>query len=747
MAQALKSSLNRVDADRDRKIGGRAKPVRDVAAPAGAPPGRTINLVVENMHCGGCLRKVETALLEAPGVTAARANLSTGRVGVLVGGHASAATEPLIEALRTAGYVAHELAPDDPASTQGDGDLMRRLAVAGFASANIMLLSVAVWAGRGGDMEASLQAMFHWLSALISVPAVAYAGMPFFTSAASALKLRRINMDVPISLGVLLATGMSLYQTTQGSEQVYFDAAVTLLFFLLIGRVLDQRMRRQATSAAENLLGLVSPATSVVADDGRVERIPTRLVTPGMALMIAAGERVPVDARLARGAADIDESLITGETRPRRAMVGDQLYCGTINLSGPIEAVATACEENTLLAEITRLMQTAEQARGRYVRLADRAARLYAPAVHVLSLTTFLAWIYGGYGWEKALTAAIAVLIITCPCALALAVPAVQVAAIGRLFKRGIVVKAPDGLERLSEVDTIVFDKTGTLTLGEPQLEPSEASTAALVKATSLAAVSRHPYSKAIVRACSERGLAVAPLSTVEEIAGSGLRAVIEEREVKLGSAIFCRVDDANSQPALWLRDGEVPPVAFRFTDPLRLDAAETIARLRRGGYDVQLLSGDRSAIVAAAAFACGISDWTAEVKPSEKAYRIEALKADGRKVLMVGDGLNDAPALAAGHASIAPSTATDISQTASDVIFQGVKLAPLVETLAVAKAARRAALGNFAIAIGYNVLFVPLAMAGVVTPLIAAIAMSVSSITVTANAVWLGHKRLKETS
>lgn len=709
---------------------------------------RTIQLVVENMRCGGCMRKVETALLDLPGVSAARANLSTGRVAVVTAARAAKTTEPLIDALQRAGFKASELPPEGTTVEPGDRDLIRRLAVAGFAAANIMLLSVAVWAGHGGDMPASLQTMMHWLSALIAVPTVAYAGMPFFASAAAALKMRRINMDVPISLGVILATGMSLYQTTRGSEQVYFDAAVSLLFFLLIGRVLDQRMRSQAASAAENLLGLISPATTVVRADGRSERIPTRSVTPGMALVIAAGERVPVDARLTRGTAEMDESLITGETRPRRVGAGDALFCGTINLSGPIEAVATACEENTLLAEISRLMQTAEQARGRYVRLADRAAKLYAPAVHILGLSTFLGWLWLGHGWEQALTAAIAVLIITCPCALALAVPAVQVAAVGRLFKHGIVVKAPDGLERLAEIDTIVLDKTGTLTLGEPRLEPgSRVDSAALTHAAALACVSRHPYSKAIVRACRERGLAVVPASSVEEIAGEGLKATIDGVEVRLGSADFCGASDEIDRPALWWKAGTATPLAFHFDDPLREDAAATIATLKRLGYRIELLSGDRASVVAGVAQACGIADWRGELKPGNKLHRIEALKAAGHKVLMAGDGLNDAPALAAGNASIAPSTATDISQTASDVIFQGAKLQPLIETLAVAKAARRSALSNFGIAIGYNLLFVPLAMLGIVTPLIAAIAMSTSSITVTANAVWLGHKRLQEAS
>ncbi len=757
MAQALGPQLELGSLEPRKSVSDQKMAPRGVASvdPLAAAVGRQFTFVVENMRCGGCMRKVETALLGVAGTMSARVNLSTGRVGIVVDRSIKANSEPYIEALKSAGFTARELPSDEAVSNSLDEDLERRLAVAGFATMNIMLLSVAVWSGAGGDMEKSLQTALHWLSAVIAIPAVAYAGVPFFASALAAIRARRINMDVPISLGVLLATGMSLYQTTQVSEQVYFDAAVSLLFFLLIGRVLDQKMRRQAKSAAENFLGLLSPATTIVHSDGATERIATSAVRPGMALIIAAGERVPVDAKVTRGRAEIDEALLTGETVPRQVLEGGSLYAGTINLGGPVEAVATAVEDNTLLAEIARLMQTAEQARGRYVRLADRAARLYAPAVHILGLATFIGWMWVGYTWEPALTAAIAVLIVTCPCALALAVPAVQVAAIGRLFKRGIVVKAPDGLERLSEVDTIVLDKTGTLTLGEPELVPGDdVSDDVLAKAAALAANSRHPYARAVVKAAYARGLTVVPVAGVEEIAGSGLRASLDGSEVKLGSPAFCDLaalanetgtGGAGEEASLWLRHGNARPTAFRFIDPLRSDASTVVARLIQLGYAVELLSGDRTAIVAATAKASGITQWRAEVRPDEKTHRLDELKAEGRKVLMVGDGLNDAPALASAHASIAPATAADISQTASDVIFQGSKLSPLIETLAVAKASQRAALGNFAISIGYNVIFVPLAVMGIVTPIIAAIAMSLSSITVTANAIWLGHKRLKD--
>jgi P-type Cu2+ transporter len=706
----------------------------------------TTTLAVDDMHCGSCMRSIEQTLSALPGVVAARTNLTTRRVTVLTATRPPSA-EPFIMALRANGFTATALSDQDARpQAHVDHDYLKRLGVAGFAAANIMLLSVAVWSGFGSDMPASLHTLFHWLSALIALPAIAYAGQPFFRSARSALAARRLNMDVPISLGVLLATAMSLFQTWRGSGQVYFDAATMLLFFLLIGRALDERMRARAVSAAENLLGLRTAAASVINGDGSVERIATDAIKPGMRVLIAAGERVPVDARITRGSGDIDESLITGETRPRTATVGEQLHSGTVALSGPLEAEATAVAENTLLAEIARLMQTAEQARGRYVRLADRAARLYAPAVHILGLVTFTGWLLAGYGWEPALTAAIAVLIITCPCALALAVPAVQVVATGRLFRRGVVLKAADGLERLAEVNTIVFDKTGTLTLGEPQLTNAAGIPDAIMAgAASLAAQSRHPYAKAVARAGRDRGLVLPVLPSVEEIAGGGLKATVEAREVRLGSADFCGVVGGRAgEQTLWFCDGTNAPVAFPVSDALRVDAKEVVDRLAAAGYGLEILSGDRLAAVADMARAVGIVCWRAGQHPDQKIARIHELAGEGCKVLMIGDGMNDAPALAAGHAAISPSSAADISQNAADAVFQGDKLGPILEILAVAKAARRRSLENFAIAIGYNVLFVPLAMAGLVTPLIAAIAMSASSIAVTANALRLSQQDLE---
>ena len=703
----------------------------------------TVILAVDGMHCGNCMRKVEQVLERQTGVQSARVNLSSKRVVVTL---ADAATkrEQLIATLGEAGFPATVLQGGAILPTTEE-DYLKRVGVAGFAAANIMLLSVAVWSGHSGDMPQSLQTMFHWLSALIALPTVAYAGQPFFKSAVRALRARRLNMDVPISLGVILATTMSLYQTMRGSEQVYFDAAVSLLFFLLIGRALDQSVRARASSAAENLLGLRSTSASVVMADGRIERLDLDNIKPGMMIAIASGERVPVDGRIVKGEALIDEALLSGESRPRRAGRGELVYGGTINLAGPIEIEATAIKDNTVLAEIARLIETAEQARGRYVRLADRAARFYAPAVHVLGLSTFIGWMMAGYGWEPALTAAIAVLIITCPCALALAVPAVQVVATGRLMRSGIVLKASDGLERLAEINTVVLDKTGTLTRGEPQLlQAADVQAETLAAAAALAQRSRHPYARAVVSAARARAIVPADVTDIVEKAGLGLEGKLAGRIVKLGSPAFCGIAGDADASLAFVRDGATA-ILLPVSDTLRPDARETVDQLVRMGLPVEVLSGDRLEVVAGTAGELGITKFRAGIKPDEKLAHLAALSAEGRRVLMVGDGLNDAPALAAGHASLSPATGADVSQAAADAVFQGERLSAVVEILAVARSARRRSLENFAIAIGYNFVFVPMAVLGLVTPLIAAIAMSASSLAVTLNALRLTRTSNRE--
>jgi Cu2+-exporting ATPase len=723
-------------------IHARAGQLAGGARTGAAPTPAVMTLAIENMHCGGCLRSVERAVLKVPGVETARASLSAQRVSIAYDPALAGAGE-FIDALKGAGFAAAPIETAKPGQDKArQSYLLRCVAVAGFAAMNIMLISVAVWAGEASDMDPSLATAFRWISALIALPTVAYAGQPFFISALSALKGRRLNMDVPISLAILLATGMSLYQTMRGSEQVYFDAAVSLLFFLLIGRFLDETLRVRARGEAQNLLGLQSGIATIIESDGAQRAVPAHALKAGDQLLVAAGERVAADGVVIEGSGQVDQSQITGETAPLSVTAGQEIYAGTLNLTGPLKIMVKAADNATLLAEIGRLMQAAEQGRARYRRLADRAAQIYAPAVHGLGLATFVGWLAFGATWQTALTYAIAVLIITCPCALALAVPAVQIAAASRLFRQGIIVKAADGLERIAEADMVVFDKTGTLTLGRPELLNDErVSDDALRGAASLACASKHPLARALVAAAETRLGKVSPAPDVDEVPGEGLKRVLPQGEERLGSAAWCGIRSDGEASEVWYRGDWTAPVRFRFADTIRSDAAAVVGALKRQGYAVALLSGDRKAVVETIAREAGIDDWQAELKPAQKIAWLDARAAEGRKVLMAGDGLNDAPALAAAHASISPSSAADISQRTADFVFQGEKLAPVLEAIAVGKRARSMALQNFAVALVYNVICVPLAVAGFVTPLIAAIVMSTSSILVTANAARLAGR------
>ena len=718
-----------------------APPVAPYAEPR-ADGALEIQLMVDGLHCAACVWLIESVLARQKDVVEARVNLTNRRLRLAWRGSAETG-ERLAGLVQRLGY---RVVPYDPARAAGmasaeERRLLRALAVAGFAAGNVMLLSVAVWAGIGGEMGEATRDLLHWVSALIALPAVAYAGQPFFRSAWRALANRRTNMDVPIALGVTLTTAMSLYQTIRSRPEAYFEAAVMLLFFLLVGRYLDLRARGQARSAAERLVTLMAQPATVVDAAGNTRRLPAASLAAGDQVLVATGERIAVDGQVAEGRSSVDKSLIDGESLPAEIGPGSAVLAGMVNLSAPLRLTVTATGERTFLAEIVRLMEAAEQGHARLVLLADRVARLYAPAVELLALATFAAWLFLA-PWQDALLNAVAVLIITCPCALGLAVPAVQVIASGRLLRRGILLKSATALERLAAIDTVVFDKTGTLTLARLELcEEPGLDRGDLDLASALAAASRHPLSQALRRACPE----AAPLAGVSEHPGAGLSATTAAGEIRLGSRSFCGIDSAASEdglPELWLTRPGKPARRFRFRDVLRPDAARVVRRLQRQGKRVLLLSGDRASVVAAVAQDVGIAEWQAGLPPQGKCAALARLAAEGRKTLMVGDGLNDAPALAAAFVSISPASAADVSQTAADVVFQGQSLEAVTETLAVASDSARRVRENIGLAIAYNAIAVPLAMLGLVTPPLAAAAMSGSSLAVVGNALRLSRRR-----
>lgn len=699
-----------------------------IAPTTGLTPAESTVLVVPGMHCAGCMAKVERALGAVPGVVAARVNLTARQVRVE---HDPAVTMPaLMDALGNVGFASQprgeELAPPPSAVKP----LLAPLAVAGFACMNVMLLSVSIWSGADG----STKVLFHWLSALIGVPAILYAGMPFFTSAWSALSKRTTNMDVPISIGVTLATALSLYETATHGKDAWFDGTLMLLLFLLAGRALDAAMRDRARAGVDALLRQAAPGAMVVARDGGLEWLPATDLVPGLVMRVAAGERLAADGELIAGASRFDQSLLTGESAPVAAGVGDPVLAGTLNIDAPVDVRVTAAGQGTTLAEIARLMEASGQVRSAYVRIADRASRLYAPAVHTLAALTFAGWMIAGAGVHQSLVIAIAVLIITCPCALGLAVPVAQVVACSALMKQGVMVKDGSALERLASVDRALLDKTGTLTMGRPLPAPATLDALpadAAAVALGLASHSRHPLSRALVEALVARGVTPAALTEVQEQAGQGVRAQWN------GAAVALHRPEAASGIATALDIAGQPARLITFADRLRPETDRALAEMRALGIEPAILSGDNAAAVADVGQATGLAA-QGNASPADKQAAIAALQADGHKVLMAGDGLNDGPALSAANASIAPGTASDVGRQTADFVFLGDALTAIPRTIRAARRTMRVVQENFVLAIGYNVLAVPLAMAGYVTPLIAAAAMSTSSLIVIANSLRL---------
>lgn len=693
-----------------------------------------IALSLPTIHCAACISAVEEVLNAYPGVHNARVNLTMKRASI----EASPDVMPdaLVRAVGAIGYEAHELDAGTLSATTTDKagrDLLMRLAVAGFAAMNVMLLSVSVWSGAAD----ATRDMFHWISALITMPVIVFSGQPFYRNAWAALRHGRLNMDVPITLAILLAVITSLWETSLSGAHAYFDAALALTFFLLAGRYLDYRTRAIARSAAEELAALEVPRAFLLVE-GQETQVPVAQLAVGDLIRLRPGGRLPVDGVIVEGQTELDRAMLTGETVPVFAGPGQAVCAGEVNLTGVLTVRATAVGQDTSLHRMADLVAIAESGRSRYTSLADQAAKLYAPGVHILSGLSFLGWYLYTWDLRTALNIAAAVLIITCPCALGLAVPAVTTAASGRLFRRGMLIKDATALERLAQVDTVVFDKTGTLTQGTPVLTNLQAHPAeAMAIAMALAAGSAHPLSQAIVRAGAAAGLVPAQVHALQERPGYGTMGQWQGQSVRLGRAAWVGAQ-AGAQTSAWLQIGSAAPLQLTFADNLRAGAAQAVADLQEQGCNVIMISGDATPAVAALAAELGITDWQAEALPAEKVARIAALSAAGHKVLMVGDGLNDTAALSAAHASISPASALDAARVASDIVLLGTDLAPIAQAVQTARAATRRIRENFTVATVYNVIAVPLAVAGLCSPLIAALAMSLSSITVSLNALRL---------
>ena len=685
------------------------------AARVGAP---THELILPTIHCSACIQAVETLLNARPDIAAARVNLSRKRVAITAAPEADPA--PWVSALAGIGFEAHEARGAQGKSS--DDGLMLRLGIAGFAMMNVMLLSVAVWSGATD----STRDFLHWIAATIALPAALFCAQPFFVSAWSALRVWRLNMDVPISLAIVLACGLSLYETSVGGEHAYFDAALSLTFFLLGGRVLETRMRRAARSAAADLAALEPNRVIRVDGDSRVS-CPVDEIKAGDTLWLAAGARVPVDGVLLASEAQVDRSALSGESDAISVSEGAVLSAGEVMLSGPITLRTTVDAAGSTLRRLIQLASVAEGARSRYTSLATQAAGIYAPVVHGLSFAAFLGWSFATGDIYHALTIAIATLIITCPCALGLAVPAVSTVATGRLFRAGVLVKSETALERLAEVDTVVFDKTGTLS--DSALVPGADMTQearGVLKA--LAEASDHPLSRSVLPALAD--VTAADVCEISEHRGLGVKGTFAGMSVLLGDSGWV---GQGTGTVLQIGD-EV--FALERRERALPEAEDTLRALQDMGLEVHMLTGDSQANADRMAETLQVEHVHASVIPERKQALIHELQDAGQKVLMVGDGLNDTLALTQAWASIAPGTALEASQNAADVVLLGQHLSGIPDVIHIARSARARILENFGLAALYNMIAIPLALAGFATPLMAALAMSTSSITVTLNAL-----------
>lgn len=694
---------------------------------------QTMTFHVPGMHCAGCMKKLENGICELNGIRNVRANLSTRQLEVIAE-NASVSVEAVGKSITGLGFEWHLPSPETEASTvlkAQSRHLLLCLAVAGFAAANIMLLSVSVWSGADGATER----LFALISGLIAVPTIFYAGTPFFSSAARALSARQLNMDVPISLAVLLSLFMSIYEALIGGGETFFDAGVMLLFFLLIGRVLDQLMRQRAVSGVAGLAALIPHKAQKVGSDGTIATITLNAVRPGDVLRLHAGDRFPVDAKVHSGTSTVDRSIVTGETGELTAKAGAIFEAGTVNVSGTLDVKAVSDASTSFISEVMEMMKAAETSKGRYRRIADRMAAIYAPAVHALALLTFIGWMVVTGDTKSSLVAAIAVLIITCPCALGLAVPVTHVVAANRLFAAGILMRDGSALERLAEVETVFLDKTGTLSEEKLRLRnvlKLENDDEDILH--TLASQSQHPVARAISAGTTARKSVI--LDDIQEIPGIGLQATHLGRTIRLGRAEWaCELSQqctTNASTAFGIENG--PSSALDLSSDLKPEAEKAVFELQKSGLQSIILSGDTESRVREIAKMVGVSSWFARLTPKDKIAKIKT----AQNALMVGDGLNDAPSLAAAHASMAPASAIDVSRASADFVYTRASLLAVPFALRLARATSRVVRQNFGIAIVYNCIAVPLAMMGYVTPLFAALAMSLSSVVVVANSMRL---------
>ena len=704
-----------------------------------------ITVLSDGMRCAACAWLIDRALRRERGVVDTGVNAVTGRIRIRWN-PASTQLSTLLRRVAALGYhpfLSGGEAREEARRAERNRWLIR-LGVAGLGAMQAMMFAEALYLDTRGEMSLATRDFFRWVTILVSSPVVFYSGWPFITGMLRELRAHRLGMDTLIASATLLAYGASVVETIRGGPHVWFDAAVMFVFLLLAARMLEQRARNIA-SAQVDALARARPAlaTRELADGSR-EAVPLAALEMGDIACMAAGDAVPADGVLLDAQASFEEALLTGESSPVRKQAGDEVFAGTVCRERPARISVREVGANTRLSQLARLVEQAQAHRPPLARLADRIASRFVAALTVVAVAVYVAWRI--IDPSRAFEVTLALIVITCPCALSLAIPAVLAAAHGALARLGVLALRPDALETLASVTDVVFDKTGTLSDGRPVLAEVETfdefnRTQALRIAAALERDSGHPLAHAF------EGVESALVATdVRSVPGFGIEGMVDGVRWRLGRATFVGANGRDDQSEIWLGDGTRTIARLGIRESARGNARDAVVALRGLGLRVHLSSGDAAEAVARIGSTLGITDLHSRQTPEQKLAFVRNLQNEGRRVAMVGDGLNDAPVLAGADVSFALADGAALAQRAADLVIAHPSLQRIPETIVLARRARRIIRQNLAWALGYNVLALPLAAAGLVTPWIAALGMALSSLTVTLNALRLTRKQQAET-
>ncbi len=703
---------------------------------------REASLILEGIVCAACVWLNERHVKALPGVIDFSVNYSTHRARVSWDNSRLKLSE-ILEAISAIGYHAHPFDPgrQEQLYKQERTRALRRLAVAGLGMMQVMMLAVALYAGASEGMDSGLRQFLRWVSLFLTIPVVLYSAQPFFRSAWRDVKRRRPGMDVPVTLAISAAFLASAWSTVSGHGDIYFDSVTMFTFFLLAGRFLEMGARHRAGQAAEELVKLLPATAARLGEDGE-QRVPVADLVIGDRVLVRPGESIPADGRIVEGQSSVDESLLTGESRPCRRVPGDLLVGGTVNKESPLVMEIEQVGEETVLSAIVRLLDRAQTEKPSVARLADRVAGWFVGALLLLAAgVAFWWWLHDP---THAFAVTLSVLVVTCPCALSLATPAAVTAATGALTRLGVLTTRGHALETLAHATHMIFDKTGTLTRGELTLEQVELLSTldraqCLALAATLEQASEHPIATALRREAGPAGEVTALVASP----GDGIEGCIEGRRYRIGTAAFVAGLQSDTPPAdlpggVVLGDEDSLLAHFLFADPLREQAQEALDQLRQLGFSIELLSGDEEHAVERVAGQLRITKAQSRCRPEDKLARIRRLQEQGAIVAMVGDGVNDAPVLAAAQVSIAMGGGTQLAHASADMVLLSEQLPHLADAVRTSRRTLAVIRQNLGWAVVYNMVAVPLAAAGQIAPWMAAIGMSMSSLVVVLNALRL---------